>query len=138
MLVSNPGIEFKLSEKSLDKLWIPKFKFSYNFDVSETIKDLGIPLSLVSNPTDSSRMFDVRVGVPFIKHKIIQKACIEIDEKGTEAAAVTEDEEECGCSMYEPKRPSFVADHPFVFMIKEAKSGLGFFTGAVLDPTQSD
>lgn len=119
----------------------PKIKFSYGFNVLNAMQDMGTPLSFLTNPKDLSEMMLVPEDVDDFEPRMIQKAFIEIDEEGTEAAAVTEFEEECGCSIYEelPKRLiSFVADHPFVFMLQEAKSGLTFFTGVVLDPSQSD
>ncbi|KAI8546144.1 hypothetical protein RHMOL_Rhmol07G0094200 [Rhododendron molle] len=138
--ISNPGKYFNLSPVELDKFWIPKFKFSYGFNVLKAMQDMGTPLSFLTDPEDLSDMMHVPEDVDVFEPKMIQKAFIEIDEKGTEAAAITEFEDLMGFSMYyKPKRLiSFVADHPFVFMLKEAKSGLDFFTGAVLDPSQSD
>ncbi|KAG5539431.1 hypothetical protein RHGRI_019839 [Rhododendron griersonianum] len=138
-LISNPGKYFNLSHVELDKFWIPKFKFSYGFDVLKAMQDMGTQLSFLTDPEDLSDMMHVPEDVDDFEPKMIQKAFIEIDEEGTEAAAITEFEDVVGCSMYyKPKRLiSFVADHPFVFMLKEAKSGLDFFTGAVLDPSQT-
>ncbi|KAG5543389.1 hypothetical protein RHGRI_016204 [Rhododendron griersonianum] len=130
---------FKLRKENLDGFWIPKFKFSSGFDVSEVMDNMGQSSSFIMNPRDLSEMMHNSKHVPGrINTNIIQKAYIEVDEKGTEAAAIT-----CmgivGCAMPLPKKScSFVADHPFVFMIKEERSGLVFFTGAVLNPIQKD
>ncbi|KAL7169034.1 hypothetical protein ACSBR2_034126 [Camellia fascicularis] len=42
--VSNPGFmnqEFGLRKEDVSKLWIPRFKFSFEFEASETIKQMG-------------------------------------------------------------------------------------------------
>uniref|UniRef100_A0A3Q7GAN9 Serpin domain-containing protein n=1 Tax=Solanum lycopersicum TaxID=4081 RepID=A0A3Q7GAN9_SOLLC len=58
---------------------------------------------------------------PFFVNRIIQKAFIEVNEKGTEAAAVTEgSDDDMGCSTYEA--PRFVTNHSFLFMIRECFS----------------
>ncbi|KAM3221182.1 hypothetical protein P3L10_020450 [Capsicum annuum] len=54
---------------------------------------------------------------PFYINGIIQKAFIEVNEKGTEAITVTMmSDVDMGCSMYESPCPRFVADHPFLFI----------------------
>ncbi|KAI8546142.1 hypothetical protein RHMOL_Rhmol07G0094000 [Rhododendron molle] len=100
----------------------------------------GNTVIFLKNPKDLLAMMDVPKDVNDFEPNMIQKAFIEIDEKGMEAAAISEfsEEEELDegyCSSEKPERISFVADHPFVFMIRE-ESGLVFFTGAVLDPSQ--
>ncbi|KAF7139074.1 hypothetical protein RHSIM_Rhsim07G0078800 [Rhododendron simsii] len=120
-----------LREVRLDEFWIPKFKFSFHFDVSSVMKDMGEPLTFLQNPKDWSDMMHIPEDVPIMKPNMIQKAYIEVDEKGTEAAAITI-MVGCGCAfMSPPKTESFVADHPFMFMIKEETSNSVFFTGAV-------
>ncbi|PSS31395.1 Serpin-ZX like [Actinidia chinensis var. chinensis] len=138
-LIANPSEYFNnLPHRELGKFWIPKFKFSYGFDVAEAMECMGMKLSFSKNPEDLSEMLHVPKGVPFFDPAIIQKAAIEIDEKGTEAAAATEVEFLCGSSMYKPEKLDFVADHPFVFMIREYASGFVFFTGAVINPSKSN
>ncbi|GFY86898.1 hypothetical protein Acr_05g0005370 [Actinidia rufa] len=138
-LIANPSEYFNnLPHRELGKFWIPKFKFSYGFDVAEAMECMGMKFSFSKNPEDLSQMLHVPKGVPFFDPAIIQKAAIEIDEKGTEAAAATEVEFLCGSSMYKSEKLDFVADHPFVFMIREYASGFVFFTGAVIDPSKSN
>ncbi|KAH7849234.1 hypothetical protein Vadar_014989 [Vaccinium darrowii] len=141
LINSDPNMYLSLPKVELNNFWIPKFKFSYTFDVSKAMTDTGTTLSFMKNPEDLSEMMHIRKGAPIGGSKIIQKACIEIDEKGTEAVAITYDSvSECDCDDDDETEPliSFVANHPFVFMIREAKSGLNFFTGVVLDPNQSN
>jgi serpin B len=61
--------------------------------------------------------------------KAIHKAFVDVNEKGTEAAAAT------GIVMDESAPPSFRADHPFVFIIQDKETGNILFIGKVVDPT---
>ncbi|KAF7131798.1 hypothetical protein RHSIM_Rhsim09G0017400 [Rhododendron simsii] len=123
----------RLSEKRLDEFWIPKLKFSYDFDVSLTMKKMGLSFPFMENPKDFAEMVEIPEGLPFVS-KTIQKAFIEVDEKGTVAGTSSMHFGVSGCCL--PKRSSFVADHPFMFMIMEEGSRFVIFTGAVLDPSR--
>ncbi|GLT56356.1 hypothetical protein SLA2020_294000 [Shorea laevis] len=63
---------------------------------------------------------------------IFQKSNIEVNEEGTEATASTAASTRLACARWPTAR--FVADHPFMFVIRVETSGLVFFTGAVLNP----
>lgn len=63
-----------LWKAELNKFWIPKFKFSFGFEVCKAMEDMGISLNVKSETVVST---------------IFHKACVEIDEVGTEAAAIT-------------------------------------------------
>jgi serpin B len=72
----------------------------------------------------------------------IQKAWIETNEAGSEAAAVTvvEIREEVDSAEVEEPRPKpipFHADHPFVYVIRDTKTGVILFAGRVLNPAES-
>ncbi|KAE9457116.1 hypothetical protein C3L33_10985, partial [Rhododendron williamsianum] len=107
---------FDLTEEKLDEFWIPKFKFSFDFNILEV--DFNV-LEVMDD---------------------MGKAYIEVDEKGTEAVAITQFHCVGSCAWSQPviKRYNFVADHPFVFMIREERSGLILFSGAVLNPIKED
>ncbi|KAH7532825.1 hypothetical protein FEM48_Zijuj04G0063500 [Ziziphus jujuba var. spinosa] len=60
------------------------------------------------------------------------KSHIEVNEEGTETAASTAAAFRFVCATF--PTPSFVADHPFMFMIREEIHGMVFFVGAVLNP----
>ncbi|KAF7131951.1 hypothetical protein RHSIM_Rhsim09G0016900 [Rhododendron simsii] len=140
-LISDSGYSHeysRLSKTKLDEFWIPKFKFSYDFDVSLTMKEMGMSFPFMENPEDFAEMVEIPKNLPFIGSKMIQKAFIEVDEEGTVASAITRHSATAGCSMYRPKNTSFVADHPFMFMIMEERSRLVIFTGAVLDPSKGE
>ncbi|KAG5543387.1 hypothetical protein RHGRI_016202 [Rhododendron griersonianum] len=47
---------FDLTEEKLDEFWIPKFKFSFDFDVLKVMDDMGESLYRIENPRDLSEM----------------------------------------------------------------------------------
>ncbi|KAL0747822.1 hypothetical protein Bca101_029824 [Brassica carinata] len=92
------------------KFRIPKFKIEFGFEASNAFDDFELHVSLY------------------------QKAFIEIDEVGTEAAAATA----FGGGGGRPKMIDFVADHPFFFLIREDRTGTVLFVGQIFDPSKSD
>jgi serine protease inhibitor len=66
--------------------------------------------------------------------KVVQKAFIEVNEEGSEAAAAT-----AGIMMTRMAvlSPQFRCDRPFLYMIKDNLTGLVLFAGRVADPTQN-
>ncbi|GER53406.1 serpin-like protein [Striga asiatica] len=66
------------------------------------------------------------------------QACVEVEEQGTEAAAVSDSMLEATCSRYRPVDLfDFVADHPFLFVIREETNGVVLFVGQVVNPLLS-
>jgi len=98
----------------IKELKIPRFKFDFAFEASEALKGFGlvVPLSM-----------------------IMHKSCIEVDEVGSKAAAAAAFRG-IGCRRPPPEKHDFVADHPFLFIVKEYRSGLVLFLGQVMDPSK--
>src|SRR5262249_33447948 len=65
---------------------------------------------------------------------VVHKAFVKVDEKGTEAAAATAVVAEAAASVPPPK-PEFRAAHPFLFFLRDLRSGLILFMGRVDDPS---
>ncbi|XVF71313.1 hypothetical protein PTKIN_Ptkin12aG0027200 [Pterospermum kingtungense] len=133
MFKHNPGYfnqRFYLALEDITDFWIPRFKFSFEFEASNTMKELGLNLPFDSIKSEITEMVDSprRLYVD----KMFHKSFIEVNEEGTEAAACTVAIAKPQCLRY--PIPSFVADHPFMFMIKEETSGVVFFVGAVVNP----
>lgn len=113
--------KFNLWSESLDAFYIPKFKFTYTAmkQVIRTMREMGLTLPFDKHCMELTEV--VKPEGPFFVNRIIQKAFIEVNEKGTEAAAVTEgSDDDMGCSTYEA--PRFVTNHSFLFMIRECFS----------------
>ena len=66
---------------------------------------------------------------------MIQKAMIEVDEQGTTAAAVTAVSIRGSRSLkLRIKEFQFIADHPFLFFLRDLQTGMLLFQGRVVDP----
>jgi serpin B len=118
---------------------IPRFTFDDSHDFEATFKRLGMLTMFDPTAADLSRIDGVRptaanAGDRLFVDRIRQRAMIEVNEEGTEAAAVTTSTTET--SKAPRDAPSFRADHPFLFLIRENSTGLILFLGRVVDPTK--
>lgn len=130
---SNPdllNLQFEFQITEIRVLRIPKFKFKCRFEVSKIMELLGLTMNI----KDAEILEGLGEDVPMKNSKIIHNCCIELNEYGTEAVADTEDEN-LGFSLYDSPPPiDFIADHPFIFMIREEISRTNVFLGAVFNP----
>ena len=125
----------KLHSERVDIL-LPKFKFSTGIDLSSKLKEMGMGIAF-TNSSDFSGMSDTLLKINQAK----QKAFIEVNEKGSEATAITLVGMVASGSRRHARPPSpkpFKADHPFLFFIMEKKTHAILFSGCVLDPTKED
>lgn len=107
---------------------LPRFKIESEFQLSKTLAAMGIPLAF-SRTADFSGMDGSRelyIGA------VVHKAFVEVNEEGTEAAAATAALMPLAASI--PQR--FIADHPFLFVIRENSTGTILFMGRVMDPSK--
>ncbi|EYU25364.1 hypothetical protein ABFS82_03G049000 [Erythranthe guttata] len=112
---------------------IPKFKINFQFEAMNVIKELGVVLPFY--PGGLTEMVDSAIdGESLYVSGIFQKAFIEVNEKGTEAAAVSNILVGGGGDFGRKKRLDFVADHPFLFAIREDKTGVVVFFGQLINP----
>jgi serpin B len=102
---------------------IPKFTMETDYDLIPELKKLGI--SAAFGPADFSGISNADLYIS----QAVHKAFVDVNEKGTEAAAAT------GIAMRESMPPSFTADHPFIFIIQDKETGNILFIGKVVDPT---
>ncbi|XP_070045417.1 serpin-ZXA-like [Nicotiana tomentosiformis] len=127
--------DFELWKETLDAFCIPKFKFSFTTEEGEkAMQEMGMTLPFEKTCKDLTEVVENK-NISLYVSMIIQKAFLEIDEKCTEAAAVTfESEDDLGCCLYQSPPKKFKADHPFLFMIREEITRSVLFTGAVVNP----
>ena len=97
---------------------LPKFSLEYEKSLNEVLKALGMEVAFDEAVADFSRMHRDALDMGLHISKVKQKAFVEVDEEGTRAAAVTS--VEVGVTS---APPTFVADRPFVFAIRERLSG---------------
>jgi serpin B len=65
---------------------------------------------------------------------VVHKAFVDVDEEGTEAAAATGAVMKSMAVMLPRLTPTFRADHPFVFLIRDNHSGSILFLGRLRKP----
>lgn len=112
---------------------LPRFEFTSAFRLADTLSGLGMRDAFDPRRADFSAMTEQeRLCIGAVLHK----AFVAVDEKGTEAAAATMVLMKLtgGVDMSRPVQ--FVADHPFVFLIRHRKTGCILFLGRVTDPTR--
>lgn len=110
---------------------IPRFNISFGLETSDVLKELGVVLPFSTGGL--TKMVDSLVGQNLCVSNIFHKSFIEVNEEGTEAAAATAATILLR-SMRVPTTVDFVADRPFLFVIREDLTGTILFVGRVLNP----
>jgi serpin B len=112
---------------------LPRFEMEWRLDLKATLAAMGMVDAFSGRMADFSGMtgYPAARGGLYIT-KVIHKAFVAVDEKGTEAAAATAVVMAPGCAAFRPI--SFTADRPFVFMIRDKKTGGILFLGRVVNP----
>lgn len=119
-----------LGEREL-QVFFPKFKVAGRFDLGDTLISLGMVDAFSAAKADFSGM-DGRPGWLYLG-AVIHQALAEVNEEGTEAAAATAVVMET-LAIADPP-PTFRADHPFIFLIRENETGSILFLGRLVDPS---
>jgi serpin B len=119
----------KLNEAEVD-VALPKFKTTSQFSLKPTLSEMGMSQAF-TNAADFSGM-DGKKDLQITD--VIHKAFVDVNEEGTEAAGATG--VIVGLKSERAPTPEFRADHPFVFLIRDTRSGGVLFLGRVADPTK--
>jgi len=109
---------------------LPKFKITSDFNLEEELPKLGMTDLFVAGKADLSGMNGDRN--LFIRN-VIHRAFVDVNEEGTEAVAATIIGGVPRSGQVNPT-PVFRADHPFLFVIRDNRSGSLLFVGRVVDP----
>ncbi|MGK3990913.1 serpin family protein [Sorangium sp. So ce136] len=122
------GVIGSLGTRSVT-MTLPKFKFESTLDLVPQLVELGMPIAFTGLADFSG--IDGQGGL-FISD-VLHKAFVSVDEAGTEAAAATA--VVIGeTSAPEPATIRF--DRPFLFFIRDIKTGAILFVGRVMDPSR--
>ena len=115
------------------EVYIPKFTFKKNYKLSKILKQY-MPLAFNEKKADFSKFAEnIRKEEQNLYIKdIIHKSFVDVNEEGTEAAAVTV--VQMGVTSVPPPPPIFKADHPFIFLIQERETGQILLIGKVVNP----
>jgi serpin B len=115
-------------------LTLPRFNMTQQFELNDTLSAMGMPLAFEKDGADFSAMIGKR---ELFISAVVHKAYVEVNEEGTEAAAATAVIVNRAMAMQRPQLPIvFRADHPFVFLLRDNRSGAILFMGRVTDPAK--
>ena len=106
---------------------LPRFETNTDIDLKDIMSKLGMPNAFDDGRADFSNFCDVPTFIELMK----QVAKIKLDEEGTEAAAVTV-VGVLDSAVFDPEHIEpiiFHANHPFLYVISEQKTGAIFFIG---------
>jgi serpin B len=111
-------------------LVMPKFKLEYEKTLNTPLVSLGMDIAFAPGLADFSRMATLEIlGKNLYIGEVLHKAVVEVNEEGTEAAAVTS----VGVRATSAP-PAFIVDQPFFFAIRDNDTKTVLFMGIVLDP----
>jgi serine protease inhibitor len=112
---------------------MPRFKYRYELELKDVLKEMGMVEAFSDKEADFSKISDVFLYIS----RILHKTYIDVNENGTEAAAVT-------AVVFTTTSaggggvPAFTVDRPFVYAITEKDTGAILFMGKVVDPVYED
>ncbi len=119
----------KLNEQKKE-VFLPKFEFKFDNSLVDELKALGMTDAFDDMKANLSGISDA---AQLVISEVMHKTYIKVDERGTEAAAVTGIT--FGVTSVGPDN-SFRADHPFVFAIREKDTKAILFIGKVMNPLE--
>ena len=109
---------------------MPRFKLEQTIPLKDQLNNLGMTDMFVADKADFSAIDGSR---NLYVSEVVQKAFIEVNEEGSEAAAAT------GAVMMMRSMPmppeEFRADRPFLFFLRDKLTGMLLFQGRVADPS---
>jgi len=120
-----------LDTTKVETVKIPKFQFTTgSISLVNALKKLGMVVPF-SDGADFSKISDINLTIA----DVIHKAFIKVDESGTEAAAAT------AVTFNETAAPgyskTFIANRPFIYLIRDKQTNTILFMGRILDPAVS-
>ncbi|KAL5705113.1 hypothetical protein ACHQM5_023456 [Ranunculus cassubicifolius] len=114
---------------------IPKFKFNYNLEASDVLKTIGVTTSFTRVADFGDMVQGLNHGEWLQLSELHHDCRIEVDEEGTVAAARNVWMMNAGRARQQPvPRVDFVADHPFMYMVRDDVTGMVLFMGHVVNP----
>ena len=138
------AVEADLSAERLDG-WIetlvtedvdvtmPRFEMRHELPLGDTLEALGVADAFSQGDADFTGIVDAAdMNGNYYLHAARHQAYVKVDEKGTEAAAATGF---AGGDDDDAAYPVFIADHPFLYVIRDKLTGAILFMGRVENPS---
>jgi len=109
---------------------LPRFKSEYSVSLMNPLANMGMEIAF-GNKANFQRM----TTSPVYISNILQKTFVDVNERGTEAVAVTTIMAHPTSVLLNPPKPfEMIVDHPFFCIIQDKTTGLILFEGAIVDP----
>ena len=112
-------------------VFLPKFKLEETISLQHTLSAMGMPKAF--EPNGFLGMSDAAEAWKLYLSHVAHKAYVDVNEEGTEAAAATAAVGRMQSARY-PPIPTFRADRPFLFLIRDKRTGTILFLGRMMRP----
>jgi serpin B len=109
---------------------LPKFRSESQFSLSSALSTMGMPVAFTANADFSG--IDPQRGLAI--SDVVHKAFVDVAEQGTEAAAATGVAVRASAMRRPEPEVVFRADHPFLFLIRDTRTGTALFIGRLMNP----
>jgi serine protease inhibitor len=110
---------------------LPRFKIEYGLDLINILGKMGMQVAL-SPAADFRNLSSEKAFINEVNHKTF----VEVNEQGTEAAAVTSVGMTRGLNSPEPESAQMIIDRPFFFTISDQQTGAILFMGTIKNPSK--
>lgn len=113
----------------------PRFKLEYGVTLNDTLKSLGMEIAFDRDRANFRNMCEFSKDENVYIDDVLHKTFVEVNEEGTEAAAVTSISMGMATEAYRTKKTfRMVVDRPFFFAIRDNKTGAVLFMGSIVEP----
>ncbi|XP_030072646.1 neuroserpin [Microcaecilia unicolor] len=116
-------------KKQKVELYLPRFKVEKKIDLKDILLSLGIKEVFDSNADLSAISAEKQIYLS----RAVHKTFLEVNEEGSEAAASSG---MVAISRMAVLYPQVIADHPFIFVIRNRKTGFLLFMGKLMQPEE--
>jgi len=114
-------------------LRLPRFRMENSHKLNNVLSSLGMPLAFTRGKADFSLM--AAASNEIYISSVFQKSFIDVNEKGTEAASATSVLMGGKGLYHRPPEPFYmVVDRPFLFILRDDRTGATLFMGHIVDP----
>lgn len=110
---------------------LPRFKVEYETSLKSALQNMGMAIAFDPDKADFRNLSSVKAFIGDVKHKTF----VEVNEEGTESAAVTSVEMKATSAMPSEEPPfKMIVDRPYFFAISDRQTGTIIFMGAIQSP----
>lgn len=123
------------AEQKLVDTALPKFETGSEFELSEALSAMGMPMAFDQRKADFTGLGTSTAGNIYI-NRVLHKTFISVAEQGTKAGAATAVEMAVKSTAIPLETERVILDRPFVYMLIDCDTNVPFFIGALMDPAE--